>query len=439
MACLLLACGSGAQAQVGSGLTLESPILPEAMGSPVVTPAAPSMVNSDFSGNMTQANFVGCTGCGSIGCNGCDDLGPGYQCPPGVGLWIRADYLIWYEKNMDTIPLATTSSGFPAGDPDDLLDLDASETSVLFGGRSLNSNPLEGWRLEVGTWLDAGATYGIFGRYYEVGDRRHSFRSSSDQIEFLGIPYFDFDSDQENAFELVVPNERNGLLDIQFDGGFRSWEVLFRRLAETGSNYRMDWVYGYRNTRLFDSLAINAGKVFLVEQDSTLEGTRITTRDAFDVKNQFHGIDLGITGHSHEGCWSLDFLLKVGLGVMDQEITIDGEEVNRGPQSNDPFVLVGGFFSQETNIGKHDTSDFGVIPEFDLNLGYALTPHIDFTIGYTFIYLNSVVRAGTAIDRVIDQGVLVDLDPVNSNRPTVNFDDTSYYIHGLNIGMTGRF
>lgn len=422
-------------AQGVSALNLEAPILPQDIAAPIASSAGP--VGTSVVPSVAQTSFVGCTSCGSVGCTGCDDCGPGFACSANVGVWIRADYLVWYEKNMDTIPLATTSSGIPVVNPDNLLDLDATETSVLFGGRSLNGNSIDGWRLEVGTWLDANATYGLFGRYYEAGNRSHSFSSNSDQIGFLGIPFFNSDANQEDAIELAVPNERIGALDIEIDGSFRSWEILFRRLAQTGSNYRMDWVYGYRNTRLHDSINLNAATLNVIDIGLTPADTAVSLRDTFDAKNQFHGIDLGITGQSQEGCWSLDFMLKVALGVIDQEVTVGGNQITDGPTGR--AVNVGGLFSQETNLGKNDQSEFGFIPEFDINLGYAITPNMDFTVGYTFIFMNSVVRSGTAIDRVIDPGLLVDLDPANSSRPQVNFDDDSYYIHGLNIGMTARF
>ena len=339
---------------------------------------------------------------------------------------------------MDTIPLATTSSGFPAGDPDNLLDLDAPETSVLFGGRGLSDDPLNGWRLEVGSWLDAGATFGIYGRYFEVGDREFNFSANSNQFNFLGIPFFNIDNGEEDALEIGVPGERTGNVDVQIEGGLRNFEIMLRRLSSTGSNYRLDWVYGYRNLRLYDNLTISAFTLNPEALPDVSDDTTISSFDSFDVKNQFHGFDIGIMGNSHEGCWSMDFLLKVALGVNDQEITIDGNQFNTVPPNNSA-TLVGGLFSQETNIGRNDQNEFAVIPEFDINLGYAITPNLDFTIGYTFIFVSNVIRGGTAIDRSIDIGTLGDLDPVNFDRPGVNFDSTSYYVHGLNLGLTARF
>jgi len=429
--------GQPVEAQIG-GLDLESPIVPA--GPPVLEQqyaqpqlnAMPIGSSVDFqsgtANGVAQTNFIGCTSCGSVGCHGCDDVGPGYSCPPGLGLWIRADYLIWYEKNMDTIPLVTTSSGIP-NDPDTLLDIDAAETSVLFGGRGLADDPLNGWRLEVGTWLNADATLGIFGRYFNVGDRSFGFSDNSGRFRFLGVPFFNGDANREESLDLRIPNERTGNVNVQIDGGLRNFEILCRRLAETGSNYRLDWVYGYRNLRLHEDLTVNLASQF--------DTTTIASFDSFKVKDQFHGFDFGVMGQSHQGCWSMDFLLKVALGVMDQELTIDGRQFNTVGQNI--ANNVGGVFAQETNIGRHDNNEFAVVPEFNINLGYAITPNIDLTVGYTFLYASNVVRAGSALDRNLDQGLFGDLNPVNSTRPQVNFDSTSYYIHGLNLGLTARF
>jgi len=426
-------------AQEISPVELESPILPD---STVSDPASivgtsvlpdPSMSAMD----VQPATYMGCDACGSIGCGGCDEFaGPGFQCPPGLGLWVRADYLLWSEKDSDMIPLVTNSTGFPA-DPADLLSLNAGETGILFGGEEINDNPLDGWRVEIGAWLDAAATHGILARYFDVAGRDITFNAGPGDENFLGIPFFDPDIDSEDALGLIIPNERTGIVDINLRGDVKNWEILFRRLADTGANYRYDWLYGYRNFSLDETLRIDASTLTTGGNTSPID-TLIELTDQFDVENRFNGIDLGLTGHSHQGCWSLDFLMKIALGVMEKEVDVSGTQLISIP-GVDPVRNVGGLFSQESNIGQNDETEFAVIPEFDLNLGYGITPNLDLTIGYTFIFVSNLVRAGEAIDRVVDPGLAADIDPVNSNRPQVLLDGGSYYIHGVNFGVTGRF
>ena len=282
-------------------------------------------------GQVAQASFIGCSSCGSVGCSGCDDYGAGFAAPPGIGMWIRADYLSWFESGMDVTPLVTSSTGIPA-DTQTLLTLGAAETNIEFGGRDYDNNSLDGWRIEVGAWLDAGATFGILGRYFSTEEHTTSFGANSvfsegfNDFNFLGIPFFNPDGDLEDALDIAVLNEREGALAIDIESQLSSWEILFRRLAETGPNYRLDWLYGYRNLRLDESLNLSARTVVTDAAAGTL-GTDIVLNDSFEVENQFHGIDLGITGHSREGCWSLDFLVKVALGVMNQEVIVDGSQL----------------------------------------------------------------------------------------------------------------
>lgn len=457
-----------AQAQSLSPIQLDAPILPDGMvpsGPPVISdpvvgsgsmqPGAvqPMMQGVNANGvaqaypvgtsvgpEVMQTNFVGCTACGSVGCGGCDQYaGPGFSCPPStIGLWIRADYLIWYEKEADVIPLVTSSSDFTAN-PGDLLTLGAAETTVQFGG-GVDDNPLDGFRLEVGAWLDKAATFGIMGRYFEIGDRHTEFSAGPDDFNFLGLPFFNTDIAGEDALDLSIQGERRGLVDITMDGDVRNWEILFRRLAQTGCNYRLDWLYGYRNFSLSETLNLSASTVVDTPPAGSLitAGTRINLTDQFDVENRFHGIDIGMTGHYHQGQWSMDYMAKVALGFLEQEIDISGDQLIITPnQAN--TTNVGGLYSQETNIGKNDQSEFSFIPEFDVNLGYGITPNLDFTVGYTFMWVSNVVRAGSSIDRQIDEGLIFDLNPINSNRPQANFDSEGYFLHGLNLGMTGRF
>lgn len=435
-------------AQAGQPIATSDP-------STVVAGSRSIAVGSSVSPQVMQANFIGCTSCGSVGCTGCDEYaGPGYACPPStIGLWVRADYLIWYEKEADVIPLATTSTGFGA-DPGALLALSAAETRVLFGGDEVGDNPLDGFRIEVGAWLDAAQTNGIMGRYFEVGDRLSEFNAGASDFGFLGIPFLNTDIGSgggagtgpgEDALELTVADERNGQIAIAISGDVKSWELLFRRFSESGCNYRRDWLYGYRHFSLSETLSLNASTIVTnVPAGSIVPvGALSSFRDQFDVENRFHGLDVGMTGHYHQGPWSMDYIAKIALGIMTSEVDIDGSVTNTVPGANpdDPpstSQLVGGLFSQESNIGSHDESNFTVIPELNINIGYGVTPNLDLTFGYSFMWVSSVARAGS-MDRAVDEGLFFDLDPINGDQPRPTIDTDTYFLHGWNIGMTGRF
>ena len=49
-------------------------------------------------------------------------------------------------------------------------------------------------------------------------------------------------------------------------------------------------------------------------------------------------------------------------------------------------TAAGGLLALSSNIGNYSRSQFAVVPEFGMNLGYQLSPHLEFKFGYTFIY-----------------------------------------------------
>ena len=442
LAIALLAIGlwSPLTAQELAALNLKTPILPASpanVGTGAIM-APPTHTNHVIGSPVAQASYLGCTSCGGGGCDSCGGGGAvGPVCtPPSIGLWMRVDYLRLWEKGGSVPPLVTNSNGFPA-DPQDLLTLSASETSVLFGGDEVDDNPFGGLRVELGTWVDAAATTGIYGRYLMTDDRSVNYATDFTEEAFLGIPFFDSDSNSEDAFDLTIPNERFGDVSVDIDTSFEAWELLVRRVGKTGCNYRVDWVYGYRHVDLDESLQLTANTT-VSDAAAGIVGTVITVNDQFRVDNRFDAFDFGITGHSHQGHWSLDFLVKVALGNMSQEIDIQGSQLVSVP-GIDTTTLVGGLLSQESNIGSHEDDTFTWMPEVNVNIGYAITSNLDLTFGYTFMYIGDLLRAGDVIDRVVDPGLAVDLDPVNGNRPAVVRDQSSYWLQGLNFGLTGRF
>lgn len=400
---------------LGQEIELETPIVP------VAQELAPIAVE-DMS--MSDGYTVACDSCGGGGCTSCSG-------GSGIGFWFRADYMMWWEKETYLPPLSTSATGAAPiiGDPG---------TVVRFGDDFLNDNPLDGYRFELGAWLDPGYNLGLFGRYFSSGDRDIQFAAGANDFEVLGIPFFNPATGLEDALLLTFPGEREGSQNIRYDGEIDGWELLLRRIATTGCNYRVDYLIGYRHLSVDEGLTMNATTTVLPGSPNGIEGQTVSLRDSIRTENKFNGVDIGLTGQSTEGCWTLDFLAKIALGQMDRQIDIQGNTLIVTPGLPDE-TLVGGVFSQESNIGTTKADDFAVIPEFNLNIGYAMTPSLDFTFGYTVIYMTDVVHPGNAMDRIVDPGLLSDSPPVASNNPAVRQDKREYWIQGLNFGLTGRF
>jgi len=95
----------------------------------------------------------------------------------------------------------------------------------------------------------------------------------------------------------------------------------------------------------------------------------------------------------------------------------------------------------DSNSGQYTQNEFTVVPEFAINLGYQVTDHLRFMIGYTGIYWSNVVRPGQHISRDINPNQLppVATPIVGTNRPGFAFDTTDYWIQGISLGGEYRW
>ena len=82
------------------------------------------------------------------------------------------------------------------------------------------------------------------------------------------------------------------------------------------------------------------------------------------------------------------------------------------------------------NIGSYYRSPFAVVPEGNLNLSFQLNPRITIRVGYSFLFINNVLRPGNQISRVASP-TLVPTDPAYGTggpiQPTNQFHSSTYW------------
>ena len=143
---------------------------------------------------------------------------------------------------------------------------------------------------------------------------------------------------------------------------------------------RIDMTIGYRFWELDERLQVREQLQLLGSNEN---GT-FDIFDNFDTRNQFNGAEIGFIWQGRRGWWSLDALMRVGIGNVHQTVTISGSTniVESGVSSD----FDSGFLAQRTNIGTYDRDRFVMVPELGLTLGYQLTKRLRGTIGYSVIY-----------------------------------------------------
>ena len=85
---------------------------------------------------------------------------------------------------------------------------------------------------------------------------------------------------------------------------------------------------------------------------------------------------------------------------MSSTATIDGQTITVA--STGTTVSQNGLLSQPTNIGTLRPGQTGHATEVGIKLKRAMGNRMNFTVGYTFLYLSDVLRAGDQIDTNIN-------------------------------------
>ncbi|QDS88128.1 hypothetical protein EC9_23150 [Rosistilla ulvae] len=377
----------------------------------------------DSMGGGCGCGSPACGGCGPAACNPC--FGYGMPCQRLFG---SLEYSMYWRRGQTLPPLITTS---PAGTATGIAgELGQSSTTTLVGGLT-RGEMTSGGRAQLGLWMDDFQCRSILVRFWAVGDETFNYSADQTTAAFVAVPFNNAGlNDQADAFLIVEPGETIGSVNIQTRSEAYGGDALLRQKWRTGLGGRVDAFWGYQTARINEQLTLSIDSEGL--DGGTRAGQRLQITDSFQAKNEFHGATFGFDSFYREGCWSWTMLTKIGFGSMHREAAIRGNTIRSSGGLAVPSDE--GFFARNSNIGDTSSSKFSVAPEFDLKLGYALRPGLDMTIGYSFQLFTNVVQPSGILDTTT-----TDLSTVPTTHPTVQFDDTSYWIQALNFGLAWHY
>ena len=405
----------------------------------------------------------GCCNFDSGSCNSCcGELCSGKAWSPCVTLclpqdgWVALEYLHWYQDGMSLPPLVTTSVD-PNVAQANAGVLGQAPTRVLFGGNDVLDGSFSGHRIKGGLWLDKCHTWALAGDYFQIGMESESFFANSTGTPILARPFFNANpasgSPREDS-ELVAfangPAILSGAVGVVAESELKGAGIHLRRLRQCKqgcSNWygfgscgeycsRTEAMFGLRYMQLDERVRINENLNATAPQAG-----RFAITDQFRTNNRFNGIDLGWVYRETRGIWVLDTMLRMGVGMTRQRVSIEGSTVISGSGIDDG-TFEGGLLTQTgTNIGSHKRDEFSIIPELNINLGCQLTDNWKAYIGYNFLYWSNVVRPGEHIDRQVNPNFLPPPEtPIAGPRvPGFAFDATDYWAHGINLGLEYRW
>jgi hypothetical protein len=221
--------------------------------------------------------------------------------PPVGGFWVAAEFLYWSSKGDRLPPLVTTSPPGTAQAQAGVLG--APGTSVLFGDDDAADRWRPGVRLRGGYWFDPQRTAGVEGQFFALGRSSTDFSLGSSGNPILAHPFVNAVSGLQDTQLIAFPGLNSGSVSTSDTSQLLGAGAVYRReLCRICAWGSVSALIGYRFMRLHDALSINGtsvagpGGVFLA-------GTTIAATDQFDTVNNFHGLDLGLTGDVTNGAW----------------------------------------------------------------------------------------------------------------------------------------
>lgn len=353
--------------------------------------------------------------------------------------WIEGEYLYW-QINDSPEPVPLVISG-----PDPLtIALDAPGVSVVLGGKNINTNWRSGGKLSLGYWFDDACCFGVEGNYFALPNVSKTSQVSSSGLpgsEVLAIPYFNVSPgvNAEDNQPVAAPGIYAGLAKLKLSNSMQGAEIN-ALMHSTYRVYDISFLAGFRYWNFKENLSFHMRSPTVVDPDI------FQSTDKFNVTNQFYGgqIGAGITYDYQQ--YRFTAKGKVALGLMHEEVDIKGEFItNNFDGFGAPITYQGGFFALPTNIGNHKHNRFAVIPEAELKIAYQATDALSVQVGYTFLYVSKVVRAGNQIDRNINatQSRLI----LNTaSAPLVGIADpkpfsknSDLWAQGVNVGVKYNF
>jgi hypothetical protein len=300
-------------------------------------------------------------------------------------------------------------------------------------------------------WLDRNAGWSVEGDYLMLDQKRAEFDSGSrNSLPILARPFYNLmprdasgvptgGAPAEDSELVSYPNVLSGQITVDAHDYFQSAGIwgrynLFCADPCSGDNEcaplfrKFDLLVGYRHFSLSDSVHVHENLLGLA--GSGAPGVDIQVDDMFRASNDFHGAELGLVTRFGRGeQLTLDVTTKVAMGANQQVAVIDGSTVFTPGGS-----YTGGAYAVRSNIGRYNRSDFVMIPQLSLELGYQWNERFRCFGGYNLLYWGNVTRSADQIDRNIDTGNFPPV--VNPSLPYPAFpgQQNSFWAQGLNFG-----
>jgi len=351
-------------------------------------------------------------------------------------VWVSAEWIYWKASGMNVPPTATTG---PVGAPRAVSGvLGAPGTTVLFGGNQTNDDWRNGFRVTAGFWLDQCQRFGLQANWFNMTQSNQGVGAGSPGNTVITRPFFNVNSNLPDTQLVSTPNVVAGTTITGATSNVSGFAPSFlMNLCCDPCSGRFDLTLGYQYFSLVDNVNITENLTSLPGANIPV-GSQFLINDNFRTVNNFNGPTIGFQYEKRWNHWFLNANAGVALGVMSSTTTISGGTtiVTNGVPTNYP----GGLLTQPTNIGSYSSRKFAVIPQGGLRVGCQVTERMRAFVGYTFMYVSNVQRAGDQIDLRVNTTQLAPMQNLTGiPAPTYTPRTTDYWLQGISVGVEFRF
>lgn len=349
--------------------------------------------------------------------------------------WADAEYLYWKVKDSpEPVPLLVE------------IPLAAGPNKVVLGGHKIDNEWRSGGKFSLGYWFDDSRCYGLEGIYFFLPQNSYKKSVSSNGLAgspHLATPYFDVTTGQEAFVNVAVPTQFAGTATLKLRNSMQGFELnILRSLSTCDCAMNFEALFGFRYWNFDEHLTFATDSPYVPPNPSDV----FITKDKFRAENNFYGAQIGGEFEYDYCSFYLNIKGKLALGAITQHAIIHGHlltnDFNNFGTSQE---FTGGYLTMPSNIGHHKQTRFAVLPEINLNVGYEIMDGLRLQVGYSFLYVSSVLWAGKEIDPNINptQSAAIAFTPnpvlVGEALPKAKHRSEDLWVQGLNAGIEFRF
>jgi hypothetical protein len=313
----------------------------------------------------------------------------------------------------------------------------APGTRVLLDDLDFADDFRQGGRFTLGYQFQSTPVIGIEASYFFLPDSGTETSFSSNDNPILGRPYIDVRTGMPAASLIASPGIAVGSAGVGVSTWLSSAETNMSARLVSSEQFGLTSLGGFHFLSLDDVLTIDE-QFKVANSVPGFGGNRVSLQDKFCTDNRFYGGQLGLKASAQHRAVIIDFIGKIAMGEMQQSVNINGA-TNVLRRNGSTTVFKGGLLALRSNIGDHERNELAFVPEIGVNIGLQFTRRLKACLGYSFLWVSTVARAGEQIDPVVNVTqfpILSGNGPlVGPARPALKFAETDFWAHGLNVGF----